>query len=104
MIYSQACTPTRASSPPWRGNTGFILNFVDSAHTKMEGEDVAGMLAAALQHYQQSLAIYVMHKGKTDVDAIRMMCNIGLVYKVFDDAFDNRCACATLSSSCMHVI
>lgn len=75
-----------------------------SAHTKMEGEDVAGMLAVALQHYEQSLAIYVMHKGKTDVDAIRMMCNIGLVYKVFDDAFENRCACATLSSSCMHVI
>ena len=75
-----------------------------SAHTKMEGEDVAGMLAVALQHYEQSLAIYVMHKGKTDVDAIRMMCNIGLVYKVFDDAFDNRRSCATLSSSCIRVI
>mmetsp|Transcript_40512 Transcript_40512/g.59632 ORF Transcript_40512/g.59632 Transcript_40512/m.59632 type:complete len:494 (-) Transcript_40512:197-1678(-) len=50
-------------------------------HNSITTDDVKILYETALEHYLQSLNLYVNYYGKGHVDSIRMMCNIGLVYK-----------------------
>ena len=59
-------------------------------HVGMSILDVRLLYDNALKYYHQAVSLYINKHGKAHVYSIRMMCNIGLVYKALATALPDQ--------------